>query len=251
MNDKISVIINTYNASRYLRQVLESVKNFDEIVICDMESTDNTLEIANDFGCKVVTCPKGNHRICEVARDFAIHSAANKWVFVIDADEIVPDKLHDYLYEYIKNDNFNDALAVGRQNLFMGKRIDYHNDYQLRFFRQDRATWPPVIHSRPIIDGKVSKIPAKDGLMLLHLDDPTISSRLEKMNTYTDYEMQRRLKRKFPVIKMLFRPLVFFFKDYILKGKIRHGKRGVINSYMSAIYQMILMSKIIERQMKD
>ena len=44
----ISVVINTYNAERFLRRVLESVKNFDEIVVCDMESTDNTCAIARE-----------------------------------------------------------------------------------------------------------------------------------------------------------------------------------------------------------
>ena len=34
---KISVVINTYNARQHLRQVLESVKDFDEVVVCDME----------------------------------------------------------------------------------------------------------------------------------------------------------------------------------------------------------------------
>jgi glycosyltransferase involved in cell wall biosynthesis len=47
MNQQISVVINTYNASKYLARVLETVKNFDEIVVCDMESTDNTVAIAN------------------------------------------------------------------------------------------------------------------------------------------------------------------------------------------------------------
>ena len=44
--NKISVVINTYNASLHLEEVLETVKDFDEIVICDMESTDDTREIA-------------------------------------------------------------------------------------------------------------------------------------------------------------------------------------------------------------
>ena len=33
---QISVVINTYNAEKFLLQVLESVKDFDEIVVCDM-----------------------------------------------------------------------------------------------------------------------------------------------------------------------------------------------------------------------
>ena len=57
MNDenKISVVINTYNAERDLEQVLEAVKDFDEVLVCDMESTDNTLNIARKHGCRIVT----------------------------------------------------------------------------------------------------------------------------------------------------------------------------------------------------
>ena len=55
---KISVVINTYNARQHLRQVLESVKDFDEVVVCDMESTDDTCDIAREYGCRIVTFPK-------------------------------------------------------------------------------------------------------------------------------------------------------------------------------------------------
>ena len=50
---RISVVINTYNARQHLGKVLESVKDFDEVVICDMESTDDTVTIAEQYGCKV------------------------------------------------------------------------------------------------------------------------------------------------------------------------------------------------------
>ena len=99
--NKISVVINTYNAERQLAEVLESVKNFDEVLICDMESTDSTLEIAARFGCRVVTFPKGDCVSAEPARTFAIQSAAHHWVLVLDADEIVPDALREYLYKVI------------------------------------------------------------------------------------------------------------------------------------------------------
>ena len=42
--NKISVVINTYNAEQHLERVLESVKGFDEVLVCDMESTDATVE---------------------------------------------------------------------------------------------------------------------------------------------------------------------------------------------------------------
>ena len=58
--NKISVVINTYNAEQYLEEVLEAVKGFDEILVCDMESTDRTVAIAQANGCRVVTFPKGD-----------------------------------------------------------------------------------------------------------------------------------------------------------------------------------------------
>lgn len=92
-NQKISVVINTYNASKYLARVLDAVKNFDEIVVCDMESTDDTIDIAREHGCKIVTFPKANHKSAEPARTFAIQSATSDWVLVVDADEVVSESL--------------------------------------------------------------------------------------------------------------------------------------------------------------
>ena len=70
MNDtkKISVVINTYNAERHLLQVINAAKGFDEIVVCDMESTDNTLAIAKSMGCRVVTFEKKDYNIVEPAQ---------------------------------------------------------------------------------------------------------------------------------------------------------------------------------------
>ena len=75
MEQKISVVINTYNAEQHLSRVLGAVKDFDEIVICDMESTDSTLDIARQYGCKIVTFEKKDYTIVEPARNFAIQSA--------------------------------------------------------------------------------------------------------------------------------------------------------------------------------
>ena len=37
-SEEITVVINTYNAARHLATVLEAVKGFDEVLVCDMES---------------------------------------------------------------------------------------------------------------------------------------------------------------------------------------------------------------------
>lgn len=111
----ISVVINTYNAEEHLKVVLEAVKDFDEIVICDMESTDQTLDIARSYNCKIITFPKGNLRIVEPARQFAIDKASSPWVLVVDADEIVTPELRKYLYDTIQKDDHPDAITIPRK----------------------------------------------------------------------------------------------------------------------------------------
>lgn len=248
MKDKISIVINTYNAASQLRETLESVKDFDEIVVCDMESTDNTVAIANEYGAKVVTFPKNGYNICEVARDHAIHSASNKWVLVVDADERVQPALKDYLYEYISRQEKGDALSVPFASMFMGEFTSTKAERHVRFFRQDKAYWPPVIHARVRIDGKTELIPARRELEIEHFDDPTINSRITKLNRYTDNEVDKRLARNYSTLSFLVRPWFFFFKMLILKGSIRDGKRGIIRAYMEMMYQVALLGKYLEKK---
>ncbi len=246
MDHKISVVINTYNAAAHLKEVLESVKKFDEILICDMESTDDTCEIAASYGCRIITFPKNGHRICEPARDFAIHSAKYKWVLVVDADEIVPEKLRKYLYNKIKYHDFNDALAIPRINQFMGKPIASTPDYQLRFFMKDKAYWPPIIHSRPQINEAIKKIPTNKGLDIVHLENLTIEQKIQKLNTYSDYEVFKRIDKNYSTLKLLFRPFWFFLRSLLLGRGFKEGKRGIANAYMAAVYQIFLLVKLIE-----
>lgn len=85
---KISVVINTFNSERFLDACLKSVATFDEIVLCDMHSTDQTCAIAEKYGCRIVYHERTG--FVEPARNYAIAQASNEWVLVLDSDEVVP-----------------------------------------------------------------------------------------------------------------------------------------------------------------
>ena len=210
--EKISVVINTYNARQHLRKCLDAVRDFDEIVVCDMESTDDTVAIAREYGCKIVTFPKANHTCCEPARTFAIQSASHKWVLVVDADEIVTPELRSALYEKTTHPDCPAGLFIPRQNMFMNMFVrDFHYD----------------------------------------LMDETMTEYIDKMNLYTNNEVERKRDKGYGVGALLWRPCWRFFKNYVLDGSFRMGTRGLIRSLFAAYYQFVLVSKIIEKRYRD
>ena len=253
MEQKISVVINTYNAERHLERVLESVKDFDEVLVCDMESTDQTREIAERHGCRVVTFERGRYNIVEPAREYAIHEARYPWVLVVDADELVSPELREYLYRHISLRDCAEGLAIPRKNYFMGRWMRSHYpDYILRFFRQDKTHWPAVIHCAPEVDGRVERVDKnRRELAFEHLANDTVSDILRKHDTYSTNEVARRRQKRWGVGAMLVRPLFRFVKSYMIKGGFRDGRAGLIQALLDAHYQFAVVAKLLEERQQQ
>lgn len=74
------------NGAETIRPCLESVRGIvDQIVIADTGCTDNTCEIAREFGATIVPFPWENH--FANARNAALKQVTTDWVLVLDADE--------------------------------------------------------------------------------------------------------------------------------------------------------------------
>lgn len=249
----ISVVINTYNEEKHISKALDSVKEFDEIVVCDMESTDNTVHIAEQYGCKVVTFEKGDYNIVEPARQFAIDQATHPWVLVVDADEIVTKELREYLYELIKQDNCPNGVYIPRKNYFMGRFMHcYYPDHILRFIKKEHAYWPPIIHVSPEIEGSIYKIPAKNiELAFEHLAENSIEDIITKTNIYTRNEIEKRKDKNYTPLALVYRPFVRFFKNYVIKQGFRDGAPGFIKACFDGFYQFTVVAKILEERQKE
>lgn len=250
---KISVVINTYNAAEDLPSALEALKGFDEILVCDMESTDTTREIAERAGAKVVIFPKGDYNYCEPARQFAIDHASNDWVFVVDADEIATPQLITALHKIAKEADNADGMNVPKGVLV--PRLNYvidtpditaYPDYQLRFLDRRVSRWPVEIHCKPIVKGKVIALPANDKSMALRHKSQSLNGILERMNRYTSAEVAKRSHEKVSVVKLIIKPFARFFKSYIIKGGWRSGVVGYICARNEANYKFYTLAKIYE-----
>ncbi len=88
---KLSLCMIVKNESRWIKQSLSSVKDLvDEIVIVDTGSTDDTVEIAKEYGAIVYNFAWQND--FSKARNASIAHAKGDWILVLDADEALsPD----------------------------------------------------------------------------------------------------------------------------------------------------------------
>jgi len=91
-NPVFSIAIATFNSEKTLRKTLDSIKKqnypYDKIetLIIDGGSTDNTLSIAKNYHCKIISNPK---RELIFAKHIGFLKASGKYLIFLDSDEVL------------------------------------------------------------------------------------------------------------------------------------------------------------------
>src|SRR6185295_4000311 len=137
MAAKISVIIPCKNERENIVACVVSARQVaDEVLVADSGSTDGTLEIAHNLGCRIIEREYGTSG---EFKNWAIPQAANEWVFILDADERITSELVVEIHHTLA-DPRHDGYWIYRRNHFMGHPIRFgpwQNDRCLRLFRRD------------------------------------------------------------------------------------------------------------------
>jgi cellulose synthase/poly-beta-1,6-N-acetylglucosamine synthase-like glycosyltransferase len=117
MKDKVSIVIPTKNNGDIIEKCLKSIQNLDypkdklEVIIVDGYSTDNTVEIAKKYGCKIIFENKGT---ISYARDVGVKHAKGDFIAFTDADCVVD---RNWIKELIKHFNDEKVAGVGGPNI--------------------------------------------------------------------------------------------------------------------------------------
>lgn len=109
-NIKVSVIIPVYNVEKYLKECLESIINQTlkaiEIICINDGSTDNSLNILNEFQKKDIRIKviSQDNLGQSAARNKGLNVACGQYVYFMDSDDILDINALQYCYdEMIKN----------------------------------------------------------------------------------------------------------------------------------------------------
>ena len=116
----ISVLIITKNDGNVIGECIKSVKDLaDEIIVVDGGSQDNTIEISEKLGAKVV---KNTFKNFSDQRNLAKEVAKSDWIFYIDSDErATPEFIKDVRSRIYDVGNYIAGFYVWRKTFYLGR----------------------------------------------------------------------------------------------------------------------------------
>lgn len=138
---EISFVIPTYNAGKHLERCLKSIRcqaYFEEkveILIIDGGSSDNTLEIARNFDCRILNNPK---QIAEYGVQLGIQEATGEFLVIFAADNELAG--NDWIKKVISVFNSAPEVSAVWGRLASGKEDPALNKY-FELIQSDPLNW--------------------------------------------------------------------------------------------------------------
>ncbi len=241
----LSVAIITLNEEDRLPSCLGSLSFADEIVVVDSGSTDGTLEIARNAGCRVFEEPwKGFGR----QKQSAVDKCINDWVLVIDADERIPEDTAKAIIEVLENPRA-DGYSFPRKNFFNDKWMRHGGWWPDRIVRLFKKTYgrvsDEIVHEGVAVSGSVTDIDSP----IHHRPIRNLHDMLRKVNSYSTLGAERLYARgrRASVTLALIKGAAAFFKGYILRAGFLDGAEGFIIAFSHSITTSFKYLKLWEK----
>jgi glycosyltransferase involved in cell wall biosynthesis len=248
---KLSAVIISYNEEAIIGETLSRLWWCDEIIVIDSGSTDHTVQICEEHGCKVFfRAFKGFGE----QKNYGVSKAKNDWVLCIDADEVLTEPLIDEIRNELScHHEHYAAFSIPRNLVFMNRTFNYGketNSCVTRLFNRTKGSWDnSVVHESVIVDGTTKKLQHK----ILHYSYSGYSQFINKINLYSSLGAKKLLHKKstksrtLVVLSIPFN----FFKYYIIDRNFLNGYRGFAWSVLNTCYHFIKYLKLEELRNKE
>jgi glycosyltransferase involved in cell wall biosynthesis len=244
----ISVAIVAKNEETNIGDALESVRDFEDIVVVDAFSDDRTVEVSRNYTDRVF-----QHEWQGYAdqKQRAVDYARKEWVLILDADERVTAALRAEMARKMEEGEFS-GFYLPRRNFFLGAWICHSGwwpDYTLRFFRKDLSyVESRAVHEKVVVKGKVGYMKEP----LDHYSYRTLADYFSKMDVYTSLAASElRGKSRITLLRsMVTNPPIVFLKMFLLRQGFLDGTRGFLLAVLYGFYTFMKYAKAWEARIK-
>ena len=225
----ISAILITKNEAANLPECLATLGFCREIVVVDNDSTDGTLQIARDAGCKVVEADDWPGFGLQKQR--ALDESTGDWILSIDADERITPELERDILEAVRQGTA-DGFHIKRRSQFLGKWMQHggwYPDRVLRLARRDKARFDPApVHEKLIVDGTTGELEHP----MLHFSYRDLGDVLQKQRKYAlmGAAKNRAAGKRCGTVVAIARGGWTFVRLFFIQRGFLDGRHGLISA---------------------
>lgn len=195
---KCTVEVLTRNSAATLRACLESLRDFDEILVLDGNSTDGTRTIAEEYGCHTERQtesaePEARIRDFSEVRNKGLRLARHRWFLFVDSDEYLSREAAAEIRSIVERRNppywiWNVPRKYVNGRTVVDCAATYPN-FQTRFFNLDHVLeFKKAVHERiePLPGEQVGKLASP-----LYIPLPSMEEIANKRAHYVAIEANR------------------------------------------------------------
>jgi glycosyltransferase involved in cell wall biosynthesis len=245
----VSTIIIARNEADNLKLSLPKLSWCKDIILVDDNSTDETVAIAESFGCKIF---KRTFDGFGNQKRFAVSKAENEWILNIDADEVLSEELILEIKGLNLENSETSGYKIPIRHVFLGKVFLYGKEskfYHLRLFNKSKGNFDDAkVHEKVHLGGKTDEL----NNVILHYSYKNLNHYFEKFNRYTDAgaaKLKEQGQSRSLFLSIAGFPF-YFIKHYLIHGNFLNGKSGFIWSYLNAWYHVVKYMKLYELNSK-
>ncbi|WP_424409309.1 glycosyltransferase family 2 protein [Pasteurella sp. PK-2025] len=233
----LSVAMIVKNEAEHLAACLNTVQGWvDEIVILDSGSTDNTKDIALQFGAKFYE--NKDWQGFGKQRQLAQQYVTGDYVLWLDADERVTPELRQSIQQAVAKNAENVVYKIARLSEVFGRKIRHSNwypDFVLRLYPTQLTQYnDEPVHEKVCLppQAKVEKLQGD----LEHYTYKDMHHYLVKSAGYAKAWAEKREKagKKGSLCQAFTHAMGCFVKMYILNAGFLDGKQGLLLAILSA-----------------
>ena len=245
----ISAVVLASNNEATIKNTLDSLKEFDDVVLYLNNSHDNTKNIAKEY--KNVNIIEGEFKGFGWSKNKATTYAKNDWIIIVDSDEVVDSRLLNTLK----------TKKLDEKTVYLINFKAYYKDIQVK-----HCGWNNQKIKR-VFNKKVTKYNSNDvhedietdGLKVEELEGnmehysyQSIEQFVAKANTYSTLFAKNNVgKKSSSPTKAFFNSIYSFIKTYIFKKGFLDGYVGLIIAYSHAVTNFYKYIKLYELNLEQ
>ena len=264
----IAGVVLCLNEAENLARALHSLAWCDEVLVVDSGSTDGSQDIAIGCGARVAEHRQTGQFLITEQRNWALDQGQlqSDWVLFLDADEEICGPCKQAIQKAIEHPAAADGYELTPRYWFLGRWLKYTQGY---------PNWHPRLLRRGVVHfegGVWESFSAARSISRIHQPyehyafSKGIDDWLERHKRYATWEAerieavlsgggvqalgtQRWQKLRLAMAKAWpLRPIFRFAQKYVLQGGFLEGWQGLLFALLMAGYDLITITKVIERR---